>query len=324
MVELDENTRRNFTSKHYRLVGRHSAVEICSWTKKSITDEGVCYKEKFYGVHSHRCAQVAPMVAWCEQNCMHCWRPMEMFRPPTNINGEVDEPDVIINGMIEQRKKLLLGFGGNAKSNREKYGESLEPDHWAISLSGEATLYPRLPELIRRITALKNTKTVFLVTNGQEPEMLQRLADENALPTQLYVSLIAPNEMLYKRLALPFYKDGWERLMRTLMIWRTFETRKVIRITQIKGMNDNEESARQFAGIISHAQPDFVEIKAYMFLGYSRKRLMKENMPSMKDVEGFAGRILQHLSGYSTVDKDRASLIVLLRNDTTKFPTRIL
>ena len=35
----------------YEIVGNHSAVEICGWTKKSIKgSEGGCYKQKFYGI----------------------------------------------------------------------------------------------------------------------------------------------------------------------------------------------------------------------------------------------------------------------------------
>ena len=43
-------------------------------------------------------------------------------------------------------------------------------------------MYPRLPELIRYLNSMEATKSVFLVTNGQEPEMVQRLQDEDALP----------------------------------------------------------------------------------------------------------------------------------------------
>ena len=44
---------------------------------------------------------------------------------------------------------------------------------FAISLTGEPTLYPKLPELIKEIHS--RGKTSFLVTNGQHPEVLQKL-----------------------------------------------------------------------------------------------------------------------------------------------------
>ena len=49
-------------------------------------------------------------------------------------------------------------------------------------------MYPKLPDLIKYLKSLEATKSIFLVTNGQEPDMIQKLADENALPTQLYLS----------------------------------------------------------------------------------------------------------------------------------------
>ncbi len=323
MVILDEKIANSFKNKQYGLVGRHSAVEICSWTKKALLGKGVCYKQKFYGAHTHKCAQIAPTVAWCQQNCLHCWRPMEMFKPPTTLDNNWDDPKTIIEGVIEQRKKLLSGFGGNEKVDRKFYEDALIPDHWAISLSGEPTLYPKLPELVKAIRARPETRTIFIVTNGQEPEMLQKLADEDGLPTQLYVSLIAPNEELYKKLALPFYKDGWQRLMKTLEIWKEFNTRRVIRITHIKGLNDSPELAKQFAEVLEAAKPDFVEVKAYMYIGYSRNRLKEENMPTHEEVRKFTKEILRDAPSFRLIDEHEPSRITLSQWKDSKYPEKI-
>ena len=198
MVVLNDKLIESFERKHYGVVGKHSAVAICSWNKKSLVGLGECYKEKFYGVDTHRCAQITPAVAWCEHNCLHCWRPMEMFAPPTSFKEPFDSPEEIIEGIVKERKKLLAGFGGNEKVEKKKYEEAVEPNHWALSLSGEAALYPHLPELIKKIKERKETRTVFFVTNGQEPEMIQKLIDEKSEPTQIYVSLLASNKKKYK------------------------------------------------------------------------------------------------------------------------------
>lgn len=320
---MDGKLKEGLERKHYGLVGAHSAVEICSWTKKCLLGSGTCYKEKFYGARALNCVQMTPVVAWCGQNCIHCWRPMEIFRPPSNFMPPYDLPESIIPRAILAREKLLHGYGGHPNVPRARYKESLIPRHWAISLSGEATLYPHLPGLIRAIRALPHTETVFLVTNGQEPEMLKRLAEEDALPTQLYVSLIAHNKEMFQKLAAPVHKDGWERLLKTLEVWKSLSTRKVIRLTLMQGINSSVDDARAFARIINAASPDFVEIKSYMRLGYSRHRLLPENMPSFSQVQEFTALTLNHLKGYVLEGEDEASRITLLKSSQSNWPTRI-
>ena len=44
--DLKDKKRQN---EGYRLVGNHSAVKTCGWTKSMIRGQGGCYKLKFYG-----------------------------------------------------------------------------------------------------------------------------------------------------------------------------------------------------------------------------------------------------------------------------------
>ena len=73
-------------------------------------------------------------------------------------------------------------------------------------------MYPKLPALIKYIREMENTKSVFLVTNGQEPDMIERLQDEDALPTQLYLSSNAADRDAFMRINRPRHEDSWERL----------------------------------------------------------------------------------------------------------------
>ena len=41
--------------------------------------------------------------------------------------------------------------------------------------------------------------------------MLRRLADEDALPTQLYLSTNASNRKMFYTINRPRHKDGWKR-----------------------------------------------------------------------------------------------------------------
>ena len=90
--EIPENVKIRFENAKYRIAGKHSAVQICSWTKKALRGKGVCYKQKFYGVDCHRCAQVSPAAAWCQHNCIYCWRPAEWMKRLTLDEEEVDKP----------------------------------------------------------------------------------------------------------------------------------------------------------------------------------------------------------------------------------------
>ena len=120
------------------------------------------------------------------------------FMIPWKCNQQnVAEPEEIMTKLMAERKKLIMGHYGDPNQDKKKLDESLLPNHYAISLSGEPTMYPKLPELIKYLKSLEATKSIFLVTNGQEPEMIHKLADEDALPTQLYLSTNAADYRIF-------------------------------------------------------------------------------------------------------------------------------
>ena len=295
--------------QHYCFSGEHSAVKICTWTKKSLLDKNTCYKEKFYGIRSHLCCQMTPSAGFCTNQCIHCWREMD-YTAGIKMNGIVDEPKEIIKKSILCQRKLLNGFFGNEKVNREKLSQAQEPMHFAISLTGEPTIYPKLSELIAELH--KQGKTTFLVTNGQFPDVIKSLKE---LPTQLYVSVSATNEQDFQKLNKSCFKDGWQRLNKTLEIMSKLNTRTTIRITAMKEINMKDEKG--FAELIKKASPMFVEVKAYMFIGSSRRRLLEENMPYHEDVKEFAKKVAE-LSGYKLIDEKKESRVVLLAKENYK------
>jgi len=123
-------------------VYNHSSVELCHWTKKAFAHQGNCYKHKFYGISTHRCMEMTPTVMNCENRCIYCWRPTEFYDTLEMPEELVDEPDIIVENLLAERKKLINGFYGNVKNDKKKLDESLLPEHYAISLSGEPTMYP--------------------------------------------------------------------------------------------------------------------------------------------------------------------------------------
>lgn len=295
-------------------VYNHSAVELCHWTKKSFANEGNCYKHKFYGISTHRCMEMTPTAMNCENRCIYCWRPTEFYDTLQMPEELVDEPDVIVEQLLAERKKLINGFYGHAKNERKKLDESLLPAHYAISLSGEPTMYPKLPQLIKYLKSLKATKSIFLVTNGQEPDMLRRLESEDALPTQIYLSTNASNKNMFHRINRPLHRDAWERWWESLRFLSKTDTRTVLRMTLIRGYNDNSDFVDEFAQMMVQGNPHFIELKSYMHIGMSNQRLEQNDMLEMDEVREFSHQLCRKLPSFAVMDESEVSRIVVLQN----------
>jgi tRNA wybutosine-synthesizing protein 1 len=234
-------------------------------------------------------------------------------------NTVVDEPKDILDGCVEAQRSLLIGFKGNAKTNKRKWLEAQQPTHLACSLAGEPTLYEKLGELM--IEARNRKMTTFIVTNGTNPAALERLADQNALPTQLYVSLCAPDEATYKKTNAPLIKDGWKKLGETLELFASLKTRRVVRLTLCKGLNLKD--AAGYARLIERAGAEFVEPKAYMAVGFSRARLGVDFMPRHEEIMEFA-RELAEETGYAVAGEQKASRVALLCRDEAVAVKRLI
>jgi len=304
---IPENVEKVLLRQHYKLVGNHSAAKLCLWTKKSIKTGGKehCYKEQFYkdiGIKSHRCLQCTPAVSWCSLRCQFCWRATELTLGQ-KISKE-DEPEFIVNGLIEAQKNLLTGLGG-IPHNENYLKEAQQPKNVAISLSGDPCCYSKLSDLIKEFH--KRNMITFLVTNGTFPERLESL--EN-LPTQLYVSLCSNSREMFKIVQEPLIKDAWEKLNKTLELLPNLKTRKVIRLTMVRDLNMLEPE--KYAKLIEKALPDFVEVKSFMSVGFSRQRIPYSAMPLHEEIKKFAEKIADSI-GYEIADEKRDSRVVLLK-----------
>ena len=304
-MSLNKKQVEKLESSGYRFVGshNHAAAKICHWTKQSILDKGVCYKEKFYGIESHRCLQMAPAVPNCQQKCEFCWRDLSYTQ--TQWEGEYDDPKTIIDEAVKAQNNLLCGFFGNDKANKEKLEESKTPTNAAISLAGEPMLYPEIDELIAEFN--RRNFTTFVVSNGQCVDKLKNLENE---PYQLYLSLDAPTKKIYNDVCQPQISEGWDNLNQSLDTLASFNSRTCIRTTCVKGRNMT--NPEKYAELIKKASPDFVEIKAYMCVGSSRHRLTPDNMPTFDEVKSFAQKIGENC-GKKIVNESEVSRGVLLQ-----------
>ena len=293
--------------QRYHLVGRHSAVKRCRWLYETLIHDRPCYKQKFFGVRTHQCIQITPVLFYCTQQCLFCWRAQsgdlgiawnEMKLPKWDL------PEEIVEGSIKAQSEILSGYKGNLKTNQQKLKEALTPRHAAISLTGEPTLYKPLEELIQAFH--KRGFTTFLVSNGTLPSALARLSEE---PTQLYISVCAPDKETYKQICRPQIPKAWERLNETLELLPSFKCPTVIRITSVRKLN--MKNAEAYVKLVEKANPTYIEPKAYMHVGFSRLRLGYENMPSHREIYEFATRLAKG-TGYNIVDESKESRVVLI------------
>jgi tRNA wybutosine-synthesizing protein 1 len=294
--EMEDSARQTLARQGYHLVGS-GAVKPCLWLNRSLRGGDQCYKHHFYGISSHRCVQMTPTMI-CNQLCLHCWRPIEI---PFDDPAAPMEPEELLEGVLFEQQRILSGYGGSQTTDLSRLEEARKPAHVAISLMGEPTLYPYLRELVEEIS--RRDMTSFLVTNGTRPEVVEAVR-----PTQLYVSLNATDQELYRQVSNP-RGDYWSKICESLSILRDHQSRTVIRLTLALGVNMREPG--EYARLLEMAEPDFIEAKAYMHLGRSRARLKREAMPSHAEIMSFSMELCEAL-GYGLVDAVPLSRVALL------------
>ncbi len=321
---LPSNIKKKLEKMHYGIVGNHSAVQICRWTKNALRGDRGCWKELFYGIKSIGCCEMTPSVMWCENSCIHCWRPIEM-----NLGTKIlqyDSPKEILDGIIKKRTELLEGFGGNKKVDKKILEEAKNPKLFTMSLSGEPTIYPMIGELFKEIR--KRGAVSFLVTNGQNPDVVKNLKIDE-LPTQITLSTNASNKELFNKWHNSCNKDAWERFLKSLDVIKELENkvRRVIRLTLVKEGEDEsnqlnsfsnmrEEHILEYSNLILRANPDFIHIKGFKSVGYSRERMGYDKQPWFKEIKEFSIKLMNEINkinnDYIIGGEDERCCVVML------------
>ena len=303
---IPEKVKTKLEKQQYRIAGSHSAVKTCTWLKHSLRGEGVCYKSQFYGIESHRCLQCTPATIWCNLKCIFCWRSASWYHKKM-MDCKVDEPSLIVDEMIKQQQKLIAGFNKHPQVPEYMYEEAMSPKHAAISLSGEPTFYPKIGELLEEFHS--RDMTTFLVTNGTTPEVLEQL---DPLPSQLYMTMIAPTEELFEKTARPSDKNAWNKIMETIEILPNVETRRVMRLTLVPGYNMSEP--QKYKELFLKSEADYLEPKGFMSVGDSRQRLPYEIMPRFEKINQFSNEIIKE-SDLKIIDFKEDSAVTLIAKE---------
>ena len=295
----------------YQLYGKQIAVKKCLWTHNYLKEDRFCYKSA-YGIQSHRCIQATPTLL-CNHQCLFCWRLQEKdigLKPVWDVDeSEFDTPEEIYEGLKWGWKRCISGY--KPVVSKEKFEEASNPKHVALSLAGEPTLYPFLTDLLKLLE--KEGLSTFLVSNGTNPDAFQKMIKEKIFPTQLYITIPAPNKKEYIKTCKPLINDGWERIIRSLELMSTMENRTVARLTMAKKIN--MINPKEFIPLIQKANPSFVEVKGFSPVGFSQYRVTRANMPYIEDIQAFTNQIIDGLPDYQQVFEMEESKVVILSNN---------
>ncbi|KAL4982686.1 hypothetical protein BDW68DRAFT_170409 [Aspergillus falconensis] len=283
MVPKTSPTYASLTKQGYTIVGSHSGVKICRWTKSALRGRGSCYKFSFYGIRSHLCMEATPSLS-CSNKCIFCWR--HGTNPVgTTWRWKVDSPELIFNGVKEGHYKKIKMMRGVPGVRAERFAEAMRIRHCALSLVGEPIFYPHINRFLDLLHAEHISS--FLVCNAQHPDQLQAL---NRV-TQLYVSIDASNRDSLRKIDRPLHRDFWERFQRCLDILREKRhvQRTVFRLTLVKGFNIEDEVIG-YANLVEKALPCFIEIKGVTYCGTSTSAgagLTMKNVPFYEEIAEF-------------------------------------
>jgi tRNA wybutosine-synthesizing protein 1 len=283
MVPRESPTHAALTKQGYTIVGSHSGVKICRWTKSALRGRGSCYKNSFYGIASHLCMETTPSLS-CSNKCVFCWR--HGTNPvSTTWRWQVDDPQMIFDGAKEGHYKKIKMMRGVPGVRSERFEEAMRIRHCALSLVGEPIFYPRINEFVGLLHGERISS--FLVCNAQHPQQLMDLRRV----TQLYVSIDASNKDSLRKIDRPLHRDFWERFNSCLDILREkrFEQRTVFRLTLVKGFNVEDE-VEGYADLVAKGLPCFIEIKGVTYCGTSTSSsagLTMQNVPFYEEVVAF-------------------------------------
>lgn len=277
MVAKDSPTYKALTKQGYTIVGTHSGVKTCRWTKHALRGRGSCYKYAFYGIRSHLCMETTPSLS-CSNKCVFCWR--HGTNPVgTTWRWKVDAPQDILEGALQGHYQKIKQMRGVPGVQAARFAEAFTVRHCALSLVGEPIFYPHINEFVgmlheRRISS-------FLVCNAQHPDNLRALKRV----TQLYVSIDASDKQSLRKVDRPLHRDFWERFISCLDIIRErTDQRTVYRLTLVKGFNGSDVEG--YADMVARGMPCFIEIKGVTFCGATNP-LRMSNVPFYDEVLEF-------------------------------------
>ncbi|XP_061224212.1 S-adenosyl-L-methionine-dependent tRNA 4-demethylwyosine synthase TYW1-like, partial [Neopsephotus bourkii] len=293
--------REALTKQGYKLIGSHSGVKLCRWTKSMLRGRGGCSKHTFDGIESHRCMEATPSLA-CANKCVFCWR--HHTNPVgTEWQWKMDQPELILQEAIENHQNMIKQFKGVSGVQAARFEEAMSAKHCALSLVGEPIMYPEINRFVRLLH--QHSISTFLVTNAQFPDEISLIF----VLTPEEGSSHSPGFMMV--MGEPFLSDVVSDLLKEL------QQRTVYRLTLVKAWNVDELKA--YADLISLGKPDFIEVKGVTYCGKSSaSNLTISNVPWHEEVVHFVQELASLIPDYEIACEHEHSNCLLIAHKKFK------
>lgn len=295
--------RQNLEKQGYRIVGSHSGVKLCRWTKSMLRGRGGCYKHTFYNINSSQCMEMTPSLA-CANKCVFCWR--HHTNPVSRtFRWKQDPPELLIAQGMAGHYQMIKQMRGVPGVTPERLATAMQIRHCALSLVGEPIMYPQINGFCKLLH--DHHISSFMVTNAQFPDQLRDLDPV----VQLYLSIDAPTPEELKRIDRPLFEDYWERCLACVQELHKKRQRTVFRLTLVNAYNTENTSA--YADLVEMGWPDFIEVKGVTYCGTSNSSTltMKDNVPRHDEVIQFCKALCQEMRrrhpGYQTKSMNDAA-----------------
>ena len=280
--------RENLTKQGYSLIGSHSGVKVCRWTKSMLRGRGGCYKHTFYNISSFQCMEMTPALA-CANKCVFCWR--HHTNPVTReFKWRHDPPEFLVENALAAHRGMMKQLRGVPGVLPDRFQEAMTVKHCALSLVGEPIIYPE----INRFVSLLHQQHIstFMVTNAQFPDRIDQLVPV----TQLYVSIDAATKDTLREIDRPLFEDFWERYLASITSLSLKKQRTVFRLTLVQGYNMGHMN--EYVSLVRLGNPDFIEVKGVTYCGTNdASPLTMKNVPYHEQVVQFCHGMEQALGG---------------------------
>jgi len=302
--------RENLSKQGYQLIGSHSGVKLCRWTKSMLRGRGGCYKHTFYNISSFQCMEMTPSLA-CANKCVFCWR--HHTNPVTRaFTWKHDTPQFLVEQAIAAHQGMVKQMKGVPGVQSDRFTEAMNVRHCALSLVGEPIIYPEINGFLDLLH--QRHISTFMVTNAQFPDRIKQLTPV----TQLYVSIDAATKEDLRKIDRPIFEDFWERMLDCIKEMGLKRQRTVFRLTLVKGYNVN--NVEDYAKLVHLGHPDFIEVKGVTFCGASDSSdLTMKHVPYHAEVVKFCEDLCAALDGeYDIACEHEHSCCMLLAKKSFK------